>query len=169
MNINEVTYHLEQAFIKAGYDFRTANIKVSINNRLTRTHGRCRTKIINNIYTPVLIEFSPILLNFTEEKDIISIIYHEAAHALVTLETREAHGHDIVFKNMCKRIGTPFNTPSATVKRTVEEDKLYKYFIKCEKCDKIVAKYHRAGSTIQNIDSCYCKKCKGKLKVIQNW
>lgn len=163
--------HICETFIKAGYDFDDYNIEVAINGRLTRTLGRCMFKRVNGVVTPYRIEFSRQFLESSTDNCVESVIEHEACHALVTIETKEDHGHDYEFKAMCARVGCTNDGKSTKVERTVDETELYKYFVKCRKCGKVIGKYHRAGKVIQYPDHYGCPYCKkfGVLEVVQNF
>ena len=150
----------------AGYEF---TIPVKINKRLTRTLGRVISIRRNNEIYSTSMEFSYQLLTTATYESIIAVVKHECAHYLVNEETREHHGHDSVFKAMCARIGcTNDTTVCTTIERTIEDTEIYKYFIKCKKCGKIIGKYHRAGKIVQNPNA-YTHKCGGDLEVIKNF
>ena len=168
MTIENVMVHVNEAFSKAGYNFPACGIEVSINKRLTRTLGRCKSVRHGDIVTPQAIEFSAEMLETATDKTIIDVIYHECAHALVGIETCEKHGHDAVFKAMCRRIGTDNDGTVTEVERTVAETEVYKYCVYCNKCGKIVGKYHRAGKVVKTPQFYSCK-CGGSLTVIQNY
>lgn len=143
---------------------------IELNGRLTRTLGRVCMIKTNNVVKNEKVEFSKQLLETTTDSTIESVIKHEAAHYIVTARTHEAHGHDSLFKAVCAEIGTDNDTPKTTVERTVAEDKIYKYFVKCNTCNQIVGKYHRKSRNLQNLSSCYCKTCgQHNLVLIQNY
>ena len=168
MDFKNVLVHITEIFAKSGYDFSTCGIDVKINKRLTKTLGRCIGVWHGDLYIPQKIEFSAELLTTSTDKSIIDVIYHECAHALVGLETGEKHGHDAVFKAMCRRIGTDNDGISTKVERTVEDTEIYKYFVYCNQCGQIVSKYRRAGNVVKHPE-CYHCKCGGSLRVVQNY
>ena len=165
MKFEDIIYYIGEAFEKAGYDFDKYHIEVSINPRLSTTLGRC--KYVNRF--PSKIELSAKFLAGATDKEIIDVIYHEAAHALVMIETREIHHHDACFKAMCKRIGTTNDKTQMKVEFMAEEPKMFKYHVICNKCGKIVGKYRRAGNVVKNCENYYCVECGGSLSVIQNY
>jgi len=170
LSLAEVKKHVVAAFAEAGYNFYDYNIEVSINSRLTTTLGRCSYRKVNGIPKPYLIEISRQLLETSTDKSVIDVIYHEAAHALTAIETQEVHHHDKVFKAMCARIGTTNDGCKAKdLEHTVDESKIYKYFVICEHCGQVVGKYQRAGKVIKNLSFYHCLDCKGNLKVVQNF
>lgn len=149
-----------------GHDF---TIPVKINKRLTRTLGRVSWIRTNGKVVSTLMEISYQLLATATLESIQAIVAHECAHYLVNEETHENHGHDIVFKNMCARIGcTNDGTVCHSLDREVPETQIYKYFVTCEDCGSIVGKYHRAGKVVQ-YPHLYTCKCGGKLFVTTNY
>lgn len=169
LSLSRVKEHCREAFRKAGYDFDNYNIEVSFNGRLTKTLGRCIGKYRGNEFYPVKIEFSKLLIETSTDKSVVDVIYHECAHALVDIETKTHHGHDKVFKEMCARIGTTNDgTVTKDLERTVSEEEVYKYFIKCCDCRRIVGKRHRLCNVVKNPQLYHCS-CGGSLEVIQNF
>lgn len=149
-----------------GYDF---TIPVKINKRLKTTLGRVTWVRVNDEIKSTLMEFSYQLLTTATEESIYAVITHECAHYLVIEETKENHGHDMVFKAMCARINcTNDGAVYHELHRTVKDTDIYKYFVVCEQCKKIIGKYHRAGKVIQHQDWYKCK-CGGKLIITQNF
>lgn len=142
---------------------------VKINGRLTRTLGRViAVPAAFDSYEPEKIEFSKQFLETSTDESVRQTILHEFAHWAVLIETGEAHGHDAVFKAMCRKIGCSADRPQTKVERTVSDDKLFKYIVKCDECGNEVH-YNRAGKVVKHPDWYGCGKCGGSLKVIQNW
>lgn len=163
---NEIVEICKEICGTVGYDFL---IPVKINKRLTRTLGRVCWKRTNGITYSTLMEFSYQLLTTATLDSIKDVIAHECAHYLVIEETHEAHGHDSIFKNMCKRINcTNDGAICHSLTRSASDTEIYKYIITCKDCGKVVGKYHRAGKIVQypNYYSC---KCGGALNVIKNF
>ena len=166
LNEKEITEICKEICLKAGYDF---TIPVKINKRLTRTLGRVFWIKTNGKVTSTLMEISYQLLVTASFDSIKAVIEHECAHYLVNEETHEHHGHDATFKKMCARINcTNDGTICNSLDRIVSETEIYKYFVTCKKCGKIVGKYHKAGKIIQHPDFYNCK-CGGDLEVIKNF
>jgi predicted SprT family Zn-dependent metalloprotease len=166
LTVEDIKDVCRKVFEKAGAgDFDSYNIEVSINKRLSRTLGRCFScgDVVEKI------EISYRLLETTTLSDILEVIKHECAHALVVIETGEAHKHDAVFKSMCKRIGCSRDCAKGAVHRTVSEDKIYKYTVICPTCGVIGGK-SRMSKNLKDIENCYCKKCGSYgLSYTQNW
>ena len=146
------------------------DISVSINGRLTTTLGRCRSKRVNGEETlPFEIQFSKQFLESSPDTDIIAVIQHEWAHYYATKSTKEPHGHDSYFKDICARIGCQ-NDQRQFKGIAPSEEKKFKYEVYCGDCGKLVATYTRMCPTLRNIRSCHCGLCGGKaLYYKQNW
>lgn len=163
----DLTQMCESICATAGYDF---TIPVKINKRLKTTLGRVTwIKSNNGQVNSTLMEISYQLLTTATYDSIYAVVAHECAHYLVTKETHENHGHDAIFKAMCARIGCANDgTVYRGLNRTAPESEIYKYFVKCEKCNNIIGKYHRAGKVVQYPELYKCK-CGGSLHVIKNF
>lgn len=145
------------------------NTPVKINGRLTKTLGRVIAEpAAFDSYKPEVIEFSRQLLETSTDESVRQVIMHEFAHWAVLVETGEVHGHDAVFKAMCRKIGCKADRPQTKVERTVGDDKLFKYIVKCKDCDNEMH-YNRAGKVVKHPDWYGCGKCGGQLEVIRNW
>lgn len=142
---------------------------VKINGRLTTTLGRVIAEpVAFDSYKPEVIEFSRKFLETSTDESVRRVIQHEFCHWAVLVETGEVHGHDAIFKAMCHRMGCEADRPQVKVERTVNNDKLFKYIVKCERCNHEMY-YNRAGKVVKHPDWYWCGKCGGDLKVIQNW
>lgn len=162
----EITEICQNICATVGYDF---TIPVKINKRLTRTLGRVSWIRTNGVVKSTLMEFSYQLLNTATLDSIKDVIAHECAHYLVIEETKESHGHDMIFKAMCKRINcTNDGTICHSLTRTSPDTEIYKYTVVCNDCKKIVGHYHRAGKIVQHPDWYSCK-CGGSLSVTKNF
>ena len=166
LNEKEITEMCKEICGSIGYDF---TIPVKINKRLTRTLGRVSWVRVNGEIRSTLMEISYQLLATSTPDSIKSVIQHECAHYLVNEETHQNHGHDSVFKEMCKRIGCNNDTTVChSLDRAVPENQIYKYFVICEDCGNTVGKYHRAGKIVKYPNMYICK-CGGRIKVITNF
>ena len=145
------------------------NTPVKINGRLTKTLGRVIAEpAAFDSYKPEVIEFSRQFLETSTDDSIHEVVKHELAHWAVLTETGEIHHHDAIFKDMCRRIGCQADRQQAKVERTVSDDKLFKYIVKCKDCDNEMH-YNRAGKVVKQPWAYSCGKCGGQLEVIQNW
>lgn len=160
--VEQIRKHCIDAFRKDNLDFDHFNLPIAINGRLTQTLGRCFYTRKNGVLEPSKLEFSRQFLETSTDECIISVIYHECAHALTALRTGEPHGHDAVFKATCARIGCTNDGAKTTVERTVEKETLYKYIVICPKCG-VLGGYNRMCKTLREISQCRCKDCHSKI------
>lgn len=166
-NLARITKEFNEICNNAGVQV-TCPIKIS--GRMTRTLGQVTHERVNGTTISTLVQFSKQLLETATDASISDVIKHEAAHYIATARTGEAHGHDSYFKAICAEIGATNDGTKTKVERTVDDSAIYKYFIKCEDCNKIIAARHRMSKNLKNLSACYCKKCGGNhLTLIQNF
>lgn len=164
--VQEIKQYLNELAASIGLVYNTP---VKINGRLTKTLGRVVAEpAAFDSYKPEVIEFSKQFLETSTDESVRQTIMHEFCHWAVLIETGEVHGHDAVFKAMCRKIGCEANRPQIKVERTVSDDKLFKYIVKCKDCDNEIH-YNRAGKVVKNPEWYGCGKCGGDLEVIRNW
>lgn len=149
---------------KAGYEF---SLPVKINGRLTATLGRVKGILRGEVFNCEYMEFSAKFLETATLDSIINVAKHECAHYLVAETTHQRHGHDAVFKEMCKKLDCTNDKIYYDYNKTKADTEIYKYLIVCKECGRIVGKYHRAGKVIKNIDDYTCK-CGGCLSIVTN-
>jgi predicted SprT family Zn-dependent metalloprotease len=165
MTIEDIKKECVDTFKLVNLEFK--DIDVNINSRLTSAFGKCSFKIVGGKVVPKRLEFSKKMLETATPQSIKDVIKHECAHAIACIETGEKQGHNSYFKSVCARIGTKNDKPYAQLDRIVPDNQIYKYFVTCSCCGKVI-KYQRAGKIIKNINNYRCK-CGGSLKVIQNF
>ena len=112
----------------------TSIVQIKLSSRLTRKLGYFAVKKKNVFSRPELsITISDKILDSAEI--FIDVIRHEYAHAVVYLRyPRQSHGHDAVWKSVCKEVGC---IPRATRKDpgyTKTKTRPYKYIVKCSVC-----------------------------------
>ena len=146
------------------------NSPVVINNRLTRTLGRCFYIRIGEVWNPTKIEISKQLLETSTDKSIKAVIAHECAHYVACALTHKNHGHDSTFRFYCEKIGTINDTAVySDLERTTTNEEIYKYTLYCSKCGKFVGGRSRACRITKEPENFYTKCCNVKIKVCQNW
>lgn len=164
--VQEIEKYMSELAANIGLEFGTP---VKINGRLTRTLGRVTAEpTAFDVYEPRVIEFSKQFLETSTDESVRQTIMHEFAHWAVIIETGETHGHDAVFKAMCRKIGCSADRSRTKVERTVSDDKIFKYTVKCDGCGNEMH-YNRAGKVVKHPDLYECGNCGGSLRVIQNW
>ena len=158
--IEKITRECENICQRLGYEF---NIPVKISGRMTKTLGCVKFRYRD----PYLMMFSKSFIENCSDEEILGVIGHECAHYLVALEDPAGyHGHDKYFDEMCKRIGTKYDSAVAAISAA---EVRYKYSIYCPNCGFLGGKT-KMCKTLENIDSCKCNKCGSKeLYYEQNW
>lgn len=147
------------------------NIPIEMNGRLTRTLGRVHWTRSNGDITPIKVDFSKHFIENSTDECIRSVVFHEAAHYIAIKRTNEDHGHDNVFKGICKEIGYEEMGSTHTKVESLRSAKSYhKYDIICPHCGQVVGGRQRKCQLVNNPDMYYCPEC-GKLglEVKQNW
>lgn len=146
------------------------DIPVTINSRLTTTLGRCRSMRQYSDWAPIELQFSKKMLESSSEEKVLSVIQHEWAHYYVVKTTRENHGHDYVFKDICARIGCQNNQRVFKGVDLKETETKFKYEVWCPDCNKNVATFKRRCKTIENIEHYRCQNCGCRMLYYkQNW
>ena len=146
------------------------NSPVVINNRLTRTLGRCFYMRMGDVWNPTKIEISRQLLKTATDESIEAVIAHECAHYVACALTHKNHGHDSTFRFYCEKIGTINDTAVyADLERTTANEEIYKYTLYCSKCGKFVGGRSRACRITKEPENFYTKCCNVEVKVCQNW
>lgn len=162
----DLTEMCQKICAEVGHEF---TLPIKINKRLTTTLGRVKYIKTGDYVRSTLMEFSYQFLSTSTFDSIQEVVQHECAHYLVTEETHQKHGHDATFKAMCARIHcTNDKAIYYSLERNVAETEIYKYFVKCKKCENIVGKYHRAGKIVKNPELYTCK-CGGSIYIEQNY
>ena len=117
-------------------------------DRAKRRAGKCS-------YRHQMITISYYFVMRNNDAEIKDVLLHEIAHALAP-----GHGHDIHWKNVCRRIGV-------NPERCYDSDKVDmpkgKYSATCGCCRKTYYKHRRSR---YGMDAFHCKKCgpiQGKL------
>lgn len=120
----------------------TKGIKLSISGRLSSKLGYFQVKNLKKFLG--IVSGCELCITIAkgiceDETQFYDTIRHEYAHAVVFLKTGELkHGHDRLWKNVCRQVGCEAKAKSA-VKSTDTIKKLYKYELRCKSCG---AKYY---------------------------
>lgn len=150
---------------------------IKLNGRLKSTLGRVTERISfeDFNYHPTLVEFSKDLIENATDKSIHDVIYHEAAHYIITERTGEHHGHDALFKAVCAEIGTNNDHTKYKTEWKNDVDKFahYNYLVYCDNCNTLIGTYVRDCATLRRIRSntgeCSCAHCRSKnLRIVDN-
>ena len=140
-----------------GWTFRWSNAKREIGSAQVRTIKDPKTRKKSERRTIVL---SRPLVQLNDEEQIRDTILHEIAHALAGVE----HGHDHVWKAVCKKIGAIPKRIAGEEVNTVDA----RYQLICRCCQQVLAHRHRQIDS-KRIKRSYCNHCGrkslGKLRV----
>lgn len=167
MTIEEMKSLCEEYCGKCGVIF---NGRISINPQLKHALGRCFLQRIGTVYNPLRIEISKSLLETATVESIKAVIGHECAHYAVAAITHERHGHDDVFRHYCKIIGTESNGFAYNdIKRTVPDEKIYKYTIYCSECGRLLGGRHRACKMTKFPELYTSNCCDAEIIIQNNW
>lgn len=113
-------------------------VRVVVNNRLTRAFGRYRYSRL--VDSDKRIELSRKLVELNDEARVTRTILHEVAHALT-----EGHGHDRVWKAKCIEIGgdgiARYSVIDTNIPQVSRSSKLYK--LQCKDCGYSGGRYRR--------------------------
>ena len=166
MTVNDIKKRCAEVFAADGKQF---DLDVNINGRLKAVLGRCHYKAVLGVVYPVRIEISRQLLETGTPQDIDETIVHECAHALVTLDTGEKHGHDKLFKAKCQKHGIAGDRCAKGSRMDDEDLTIYKYVCSCQNCGKVIGCYYRAGKVIKNPSMYHSNCCGASILVEQNY
>ncbi len=129
----------------------TSEVEIVISPRSVKRLGSFRFPEKNVpplLAKPLQISISAVAME--DENLFWDTIRHEYAHAVVYLtHPGEHHGHDEVWKSVCRRIGcAPKSTAAASEGQKEEWAASARYRVHCEHCGAD-SYYHRAGKTVQ--------------------
>ncbi len=142
---------------KAGWRFRWGNGKRQLGSAGVKRRVDPVTGRTIEVRT---ITLSRHLVRLNSDDEVRDTILHEIAHAIAGLE----HGHDAVWKAVCRRIG-------ARPKRVADEMVQVvaaRFEVVCGTCRQVLAQRHRR-MRVDVLERSYCRHCgpktKGKLRV----
>ncbi len=136
--------------------------EIKINGRLKKVLGRFSYYDLKNEIKPISLDFAKFMLHKYSDDVIKSVIGHETAHLITSLIYGGNHGHDKIFKKVCKILSdnTGIEISSGTVEENITFRKEYieerqdkekfladrkkelgRYMLKCRDCDK--AKFYK--------------------------
>ena len=166
-DLYKICYDLSEQF---GDEF---SVPIVINNRLTSTLGQSLAKWNHEegYMYPTGIEISGRALRDLCDEDIIDVVKHEWTHYYLTkTDPTVRHGHDMVFKDLCKKTGCN-GDPDMEIRTRDGRSVLrtHKYTVICPKCGEI-AGYDRMCRTLKRIDLAEHTACGTVgLTYEQNW
>ena len=124
----------------------TTGIELRISKRAVRQLGSFRSPKRGT--GPLRITLSALILD--DDAQFWDTVRHEYAHAAVyLLHPGEKHGHDRVWKEMCRRVGCePRRLASSEGKAAELRQAQAKYIIRCKSCGA-ESRYVRRGRTVE--------------------
>lgn len=142
------------------------SISIELNGRLKKTLGRVffGQKPTGEFYAKKM-EFSKSFLEAATDEEIKQVIAHEWCHYYLLKSTKQNHGHDNVFNTLAREMGGNEGCYINLEKASNN----YKYSVRCSECGEDLGGYYRAGFVVKNPEKCFCRKCNGKIEVIQNY
>jgi len=148
----------KHGLIKAGWEFVWGNGK----HRLGCAGRRMRRDPrAGYMYTVSCISISRHLVALNPASIVRDTILHEIAHALAGVE----HGHDHVWKAVCRKIGAEPTRLAGEEVRVVQP----RYAIRCLSCDQVVGRRHRRVSP-SRLSNAHCGACgpqsTGQLRLV---
>ena len=155
--------------IRAEYDrldsllgIDTSGVRIVLSDRSVKRLGSCRYPIPKS-GEPMRITISSLLLD--EDDQFWDTVRHEYAHAAAYLmHPGENHGHDAVWKEICRRIGcAPKSTAQATEELANSRRERAKYLVRCNECGGETY-YLRAGKIVTLMERGFrrrirCSRC----------
>ena len=143
----------------------TTGIELRISKRAVRQLGSFRSPARRGAKTPLRITLSALILG--DDTQFWDTVRHEYAHAAVyLLHPGEKHGHDRVWKEMCRRVGCePRRLASSEGKAAELRQERVRYIIRCDNCGA-ESRYMRRGKTVDRMlrgrgRSLRCRVCGG--------
>ncbi len=143
----------------------TSGVELKISKRAVRQLGSFRAPTGRRGKTPPCITLSALILD--DDAQFWDTIRHEYAHAAVwLLHPREKHGHDRVWKDMCRRVGCSPRRLAPEKGRAAElRQERVRYVIRCRDCGA-ESRYMRRGKSVDLLlrgrgRSLRCRVCGG--------
>ena len=139
----------------------TGRIELKISNRAVRQLGSFRSPKRGN--GPLRITLSSLILD--DDEQFWDTVRHEYAHAAVYLKyPGESHGHDRVWRDMCRLVGCdPARLAPERGKAAELRKAQAKYIIRCKNCG-VESRYVRRGKAVDLMlrgrgKMLRCRKC----------
>ena len=161
--------------VRAEYDrldrmigINTRNIELKISRRAVRQLGSFRSPARGR--GPLRITLSALILD--DDAQFWDTVRHEYAHAAVyLLHPGEKHGHDAVWRDMCRRVGCDPSRLAPSEGRAAELRRAQaKYIIRCQGCGG-ESRYVRRGKAVELMlrgrgKTLRCRRCGGNSFVL---
>ena len=166
--IEEVRAEYDRLDSLLGID--TRGIELRISRRAVRQLGSFRAPAGKRSAGPIQIMISALVLE--DDAQFWDTVRHEYAHAAVyLLYPGEKHGHDQVWKDVCRRVGCrPRGTAPRTGDAAKKREERTRYIVRCETCG-MESRYLRKGKAVEMLlqgrgHRLRCRKCAGNRFVL---
>ncbi len=143
----------------------SSGVELRISKRAVRQLGSFRAPSGRGAKTPPRITLSALI--FDDDAQFWDTVRHEYAHAAVwLLRPGEKHGHDRLWKEMCRRVGCSPRRLAPEDGRAAElRQERVRYLVRCEGCGA-ESRYMRRGKTVELLlrgrgKSLRCRICGG--------
>lgn len=143
----------------------SSGVEIVISNRGVRRLGSFRQPAPGSSVKPRITISASIL---GEEEQFWDTVRHEYAHAAVyLLRPGERHGHDELWKAVCRKVGCrPRSRAPESAERRAQREAQAKYVVTCPGCGAAYY-YYRAGDVVKLLRSgrggrLRCPKCGGR-------
>ena len=143
----------------------TRGIELKIATRAGRQLGSFRVPAGRRTGEPLRITLSSLIL--ADDEQFWDTVRHEYAHAAVyLLHPGERHGHDKVWKDVCRLVGCrPKGTAPRTGAAAEKREEKVRYIVRCEGCGA-ESRYFRRGKIVGQLmrgrgRRLRCRRCGG--------
>ena len=143
----------------------TRGIELKISTRAVRQLGSFRAPAGRRSGEALRITLSSLILE--DDEQFWDTARHEYAHAAVyLLHPGERHGHDRVWKDMCRLVGCrPTGTAPRTGRAAERREEKIRYIVRCETCGA-ESRYVRKGKVVEQLQCgrgrrLRCRRCGG--------
>ena len=143
----------------------TRDIELKISTRAVRQLGSFRAPAGRRSGERPRITLSALILE--DDAQFWDTVRHEYAHAAVyLLHPGERHGHDKVWKDMCRLVGCrPKGTAPRTGAAAEKREEQVRYIVRCEGCGS-ESRYFRRGKIVEQLlrgrgRRLRCRRCGG--------
>ena len=126
----------------------TRGIELKISKRAVRQLGSFRVPVGRRSGEPLRITLSSLILE--DDAQFWDTVRHEYAHAAVyLLHPGEKHGHDRVWKDMCRLVGCrPKRTATTAGPAAERREAQVRYIVRCDTCGA-ESRYYRKGKAVE--------------------
>lgn len=142
----------------------TSGIELRISRRAVKQLGSFRSPVVPGS-APLRITFSSLILD--DDEQFWDTVRHEYAHAAVyLLHPGEKHGHDAVWRQMCRLVGCSGRRLASDKGLAAElREQSARYMIRCERCGS-ESRYLRRSKAVELImrgrgTRLRCSRCGG--------